>query len=282
MRRFHLGKLLKKTSQGWHQDGALDRAAALAYYAIFLIAPLLVIITFLVGLFHKGDTIEEVRTQFADFVSPEAAELLAKAVVNAGRARGEGIGYTVLALVMLVGGASAFAHQLQRAVDAMWHIPRRRRGFSKGLLHRLKMLGLAVGAGMFLHISVLVNAKTSVYRQYLNAFFPALHGVWHWVDNAVSLALILILYGLSYKLLPSAKVAWRDAASGAVIAALLFSAGRWIVAFYVFQGGFTTVYGAAGSVMVLLAWLFYSSLVFLFGARFARTCAEARAEMALK
>src|SRR5262250_620775 len=98
MRIPRLGKLLKATLAGWHQEGALHMSAALAYYAVFSIAPLLVIITFVAGLVHQGNSIEQVRAQFADFVSPEGAELIAKAVVNAGSHQGRGIGYTLFAL----------------------------------------------------------------------------------------------------------------------------------------------------------------------------------------
>jgi membrane protein len=105
---------------------------------------------------------------------------------------------------------------------------------------------------------------------------PAFQPLWHWVDNGVSFVVIVTIYSLSYKLLPSAKVAWSHAAAGAIVAALLFVIGRWIVGLYVSQGGFASVYGAAGSLMVLLVWLYYCSLAFLFGARFTRTWAESQ------
>jgi len=274
MRILHLGSLLKKTFSGWHEGGALDKSAALAYCAVFSIAPLLVIITFLVGLFHQGDTIEQVRVQFADFVSPEAAELIARGVVNAGFTRSKSI-YTIVAVVMMVVGASAFTHQLQGAVDAMWDAERKK-GKKAAMMRRLWTLVFGVGIGIFLQVSVVLNSETITYRRYLDTLLPGFQPLWHWVDNGVSFVVIAIIYSLSYKLLPTIKVAWLDAAAGAIVAALLFVVGRWIVALYVFQGGFTSVYGAAGSLMVLLTWLYYCSLAFLFGARFTRTWAESR------
>lgn len=275
MRLLHMGTLLRKTFSGWHEGGALDKSAALAFCAVFSIAPLLVIITLLVGLFHRGDTIDQVRTQFADFVSPEAAELIARGVVNAGFTREKGIGYTVFAVVMMIVGASAFTHELQVAVDAMWDAERKK-GKKAVMLRRLRTLVFGVGIGIFLQVSVLLNSGTITYRRYIDALLPGFDAPWHWVDNGVSFVVIAIIYWLSFKLLPTVRVAWLDAAAGAIVAALLFVAGRWIVALYVFQGGFTSVYGAAGSLMVLLTWLYYCALAFLFGARFTRSWAESR------
>jgi membrane protein len=252
----------------------MDRAAVLAYCAVFSIAPLMVIITLVVGLIHKGDTMEQVRRQFADFVSPEAAQLIARGVVHAGTAREKGISYAVLAMLILVVGASAFTYELQRAVDAMWSGRPKSRPIFRLLARRLWTLVLGVGAGVFLQVSVVVNSEAAVYRQYVNSLLPGFESIWRWVDNGVSFIVIVIIYLLCYKVLPRAKVAWRDAAAGAVVAAILFGTGRWVVALYGFQAGFTSIYGAAGSIMILLAWLYYTSLVFLFGARFTRTCGE--------
>lgn len=268
-----VGTLLKKTCKGALEDEALDRAAVLAYCAVFSIAPLTVIITFFVGLIHRGNTMEQVQKQFADFISPEVAELLARGVVNAGW-HGKSIGYVIFAVLLLVVVASAFTYELQRAVDAMWKGLRGKRPLIKSLLRRLETLVLGVGAGVFLQISVVLNSEISAYRDYVDSLLPGFQTMWHWVDNAVSFAVIVIIYLLCYKLLPSAKVTWRDAAAGAILAAMLFGTGRWVVALYVLRTSFGSAYGAAGSLMVLLVWLYYTSLVFLIGARFTRTCGE--------
>src|SRR5262245_2693350 len=157
MRIPNLGKVFKETTKGWYRSGASHISASLAYYAVFSIAPLLVIITFLVGLIHKGDTIDQVRIQFKSFVSPEAADLIAKVVVNASPKGGKGIGYTALAFVAMTVGASAFTHQLQRAVDAMWDV-QLIQGNREAILHRLWTLGLGVTIGVLLLLSVVVNS----------------------------------------------------------------------------------------------------------------------------
>jgi membrane protein len=272
-----VGTVLKKTARGWYRDGALDRAAILSYCAVFAIAPLLVIITLLVGLVHSGNTLEQVRSQFVDFISPEAAALVARGVVHINATREKGIGYTVFAVLMLVIGASAFTYELQRAVDAMWHVvPRPGRSVWKAMLHRLWTLVLGVGAGIFLQLSVVLNSEAAAYRRYVNALLPGFEGIWHYIDNAVSFLVITILYLLSYKILPRSpkEVTLWDAFVGSFVAAVLFIAGRWVVALYMFRGGFTTIYGAAGSLMILLTWLYYCSLVFLFGAKLTRTLVD--------
>jgi len=271
MQLFDLLSALKKTAKSWFHDHAMDRAAVLAYCAVFSIAPFLVIITYLVGLIHSGDTIEQVRTQFADFVSPEAAALVARGVVHMGETRDQGVGYTAFAVVMLVIGASAFTYELQRAVDAMWQVqPRPGKLFFRKMLHRLWTLLLGVGAGIFLQMSVVLNSEASGYRRYVNTLLPGFESFWHWIDDGVSFLVITILYLLSYKLLPRVKVTWWNAFVGAFVAAVLFSAGRGVVGLYGFQRGFSSIYGAAGSVMILLTWLYYCSLVFLFGAKYTR------------
>lgn len=271
----NLGKVFKETARGWYLSGASNISAGLAYYAVFSIAPLLVIITFFVGLVHKGDTIEQLRIQFRAFVRPEAADVIAKVVVNASPSGGKGIGYTVMAIVAMVVGASAFTHQLQRAVDAMWGVELRH-GHKEAILHRLWTLSLGVAIGVLLLLSVVVNSETFGYRMAVNALFPAFEGLWYWIDIGLSFLVIAFVHWLSYELLPTARVRWQDGIAGAVVGTIFFSLGRWVVAFYVFEGGFTSVYGAAGSLMILLVWLYYCSLVFLFGARFTRTWAESR------
>ena len=274
MRLRRVGTLLKEAFKGALEDEALDRAAVLAYCAVFAIAPLTVIITFFVGLIHRGNTMEQVRTQFSDFVSPEVADLLARGVVNAGVWHGKSIGYVIFAVLLLVVVASAFTYELQRAVDAMWKGLIGKRPLIKTLMRRMETLVLGVCAGVFLQISVVLNSEISAYRRYVDSLLPGFQTMWHWTDNAVSFGVIVIIYLLCYKLLPSAKVTWRDATAGAVLAAMLFGTGRWVVALYVLRSSFGSAYGAAGSLMVLLVWLYYTSLVFLIGARFTRTCGE--------
>jgi membrane protein len=275
MRIPNLGKLFKETASGWYSSGASHISAGLAYYAVFSMAPLLVITTFLVGLVHKGDTIEQLRIQFNNFVSPEAADLIAKVVVKASPSGGKGIGYTAMAILAMLVGASVFTHQLQRSVDAMWGVEPLH-GHKEAILHRLWTLGLGVTIGVLLLLSVVVNSETFAYRMAMNTLFPGFDGLWHWVDLGLSFLVIAFIHWLSYELLPTVRVRWQDGIAGAVIASILFSLGRWVVALYVFEGGLTSIYGAAGSLMILLVWLYYCSLVFLFGARFTRTWAESR------
>ena len=272
-----LGKLFGTTAKEWFGDGAFDRSAILAYCAVFSIAPLLIIVTFFVALFHKGDTIAEVRVQFADFVSPQVAEVIAKGVVNAGFSPGRNILYTCFAGLAMIVGASAFTYELQRAVDAMWRLAPRK-GKRHMLLRRLWTLVLGVGMGIFLQLSVLLNSEASAYRDYVNEAVPWFVHVWHWIDNGSAFLMIAVIYCLSYKLLPRVRVAWVDAAKAAIVSSVLFVMGRWVVALYVLPGGSTSVYGAAGSLMVLLTWLYYCSLVFLFGAKFTKISADQRAE----
>jgi membrane protein len=131
--------------------------------------------------------------------------------------------------------------------------------------------------GIFLQLSVVLNSEASTYREYVNEAVPAFEYVWHWIDNASAFLIIAVIYCLSFKLLPRVRVSWIDAAKAAIVSSILFVLGRWIVGLYVLPGGGSSVYGAAGSLMVFLTWLYYCSLVFLFGAKFTKVCADDRA-----
>jgi membrane protein len=273
----HLGRLLKKTSERWIHDQAFRLSAALAYYAVFSMAPLLIIIAVLVGMVYSGDTIEQVRTRFEEFISPQAADLIAKGIVNAASTVEGGIGYTAFAVILMLIGASAFTYQLQSAVEAMWNVqPEADRGICQLIRCRLGTLVCVFAAGFLLQISVLVSSALSISRRHLNSFLPAAAVIWQWVDYGVSFAVVTAIFALIYKLLPTVKVEWRDVIVGAILTATLFSAGKWGIALYLSRSSFQSVYGAAGSVMVLLVWLYYSSLILLFGAEFTQVWIESR------
>jgi membrane protein len=141
---------------------------------------------------------------------------------------------------------------------------------------RLGTLVFVIAAGVVLQISVVVSSVIRIYRERLTALFPQSDFVWHWIDYGVSFAVVTAIFVLIYKLLPNARVGWTDVFAGSVLTAVLFSAGKWAIAFYLSKSSFESVYGAAGSLMVLLAWLYYSSLIVLFGAEFTQVWAESR------
>ncbi len=143
---------------------------------------------------------------------------------------------------------------------------------------RFGTLVIVFAAGVLLQLSVVVSSAISVYRSYLQAVLPDIEFVWHWADLGISFGVVTTLFAMVYKWLSDAKVAWRDVWDAALITALLFSAGKYAIAFYLAHSGFQSVYGAAGSLMVLLAWVYYSSFILLFGAEFTQVVAERRGD----
>ena len=276
MRIRQVGSVLKRAIPQWLHDGSLSISASLAFFAVFSLGPLLIISTSLMRLVYKGNTVDQLREQFGVFVSPQAADLLARGLVNAHLSSGGGIGYNSLAALVLMVGASAFTHELQSALDSSWHVheQRKRGGVSGVLLRRLWTLGFVIGAGILLQVSVLVNSTLAAYRPYVDSLLPRIEPLWVWLDYGVAFTLILLIFWLSYKLLPHARAPWQDALAGALTATILFGAGRRIIAFYIGRSTISTIYGAAGSLMVLLAWFYYSSLIFLLGAKLTLVSAE--------
>jgi membrane protein len=269
--------LLRKTGERWINGEAFRLSAALAFYAVFSLVPLLILLTVFVGFVYSGDTVEQVRAQFAGMVSPEAGDFLAKGVVSAGASIQGGLGYAFIAVIVMLAGVSAFTYQLRNAIETTWDVRNSDGGGIGALLkRRLGTLVLVIAAGVLLQISVVVSSAITIYRQHLSALIPRSDFVWHWVDDGVSFVVVTAIFALIYKLLPDVRILWSDVLAGAIVTAVLFSVGKWGIVLYLSTSSFQSVYGAAGSLMVLLAWLYYSSLILLFGADFTRVWVEAR------
>jgi membrane protein len=272
-----LPSILRQSWNQWIDDGAFRISAALAYYAIFSMAPLLIILTFLVGLVYSGDTVDQVRSHLSQLVDPAAADLVAEAVVKASSALRGGFIYTGIAIVVMLLGASAFSYQLQLAMNSIWNIGHRTDERIIDILRkRLSTLGIVFFAGVVLQLSVVISALVSAYKEGVQSVLPHVGFIWHWLDLGVSFAVVSVLFAFVYKWLPDALVAWRDVWVGAITTAALFSIGKSAIAAYVSRSGFESIYGAAGSLMMLLAWVYYSSLILLFGAEFTQSFARSR------
>jgi membrane protein len=271
-----LGALLIRTYSDWSADGAARLGAALAYYTLFSIAPVLLVITGIAGFFvGRAAAQAELLPWLQRFLSPDgarAAELMLQQHVSPTG----GIITIFVGLVTLFLATSAFVNELRQSLNLVWRV-QVPASDATGMLGVVRMMltdrvygfVVAVGAAALILLSLVVNTAIGIAGSYFQAGLPLPAPVLHLVHFLVSFVLMTAVFTLVYKTLPDAYVAWGDAAAGAVVTALLFDLGSLVLSAFVSQAG-SSPYGTAASVLALLAWVYYSAQVFLFGAELTR------------
>jgi membrane protein len=267
--------LLKEAFQGWQQDKASLLAAALAYYTVFSITPLLVIAIAIVGaVFGQEAARGEILAQINDLVGAEGAQAIEMALANANQPQLGGIASLISVVVLLVGASGVFA-QLQEALNTVWNITVKPNvGLWNFIQKRLLSFGMVLAIGFLLLVSLIISAILSGISKLEFDILPGLTIFWQLLNFLVSFGFITVLFALIYKYLPDVKIRWRDVWVGATITALLFSLGKYLIGLYLGQGSLGSTYGAAGSLIVFLAWVFYSAQILLFGAELTEVYAR--------
>jgi membrane protein len=249
--------------------------AALAFYSAFSLAPLLIIVIAFAGVVLGDDSARvAIAGQLVGLVGAPAAEAI-QSLVRADGATRTGIFATIAGLVTMIVGATTILVELQDDLDTIWKAPRRAGSTLLAMLRaRIMSLGMILAFGFLLLISLVLNATVGLLQAYSEARFPRaawlMLGPW---NVAFSLAAVTVLFAMLYKWLPNARIAWKDVWIGALITTILFSVGRYGIGVYLGRSATASAYGAAGTLVVLLLWLYYSAQVFLFGAEF--TCIHA-------
>jgi membrane protein len=272
------GQMLREAASEWLEDKAPRMGAALAYYSVFSVAPLLLIVIAVAGhVFGReaaeGRIVEQIRGTVGDTAARAIEE-----IVKSTQESGAGTVATVVGLAVLLFGASGVFVELQDALNTIWRVkPKPGRGLWTVVRDRLFSFTVVLGTGFLLLVSLVVSAALAALRARFQEYADRLPGgseVWTVANLAASFALVALLFAMIYKVLPDAKVAWRDVWVGAVFTALLFTLGRYLVGLYVARGGLASAFGAAGSVIVVLVWVYYSAQLVLFGAEFTRVHAR--------
>lgn len=269
-------ELVKESYHRWDEHKAMRLGAALAYYTVFSLAPLLVICLGVVGLIFGADA---ARTQVAHEIGNTAGEPVASAVggmLKETRDQSANIWATVVGIVVLLFGASGVFGQLQDALNTVWDVaPKPDRGWLAIVKDRFLSFTMVLGTCFLLLVSLVVSsALAALATLWTPQALPGGTYLWQGLNNAVSLGVITLLFAAIYKVLPDAKIAWRDVWTGALVTALLFTIGKFLLGIYLGHSGVTSGYGAAGSLVLILLWVYYSSLILLFGAEFTRVYAE--------
>ncbi|HEX7004171.1 MAG TPA: YihY/virulence factor BrkB family protein [Trueperaceae bacterium] len=264
-------QVLKQTVKEFGEDQAPRLAAALAYYTIFSIAPLLVIVLAIVGFVYGSEEARsQLMSQLQARIGPDAANLIGTMVERTSQ-QGGGILATVIGIVTLLIGATTVFAQLQGALNKIWDVAAdRSRGIRKLLLVRLEGLGMVLALGFVLLVSFALQAALNVILSSFSGLLPGGNVVWFIVNQLLMLAVFTVVFGAIFMVLPDVELHWRNVLRGAIITAVLFKIGEFLIGFYLGFSGVKSTYGAAGSLVVLLLWIYYSSQILLFGAEFTQ------------
>ena len=263
--------LLKETFNEWQHDKVPILAAALSYYMIFSIAPILILVIAVVG-FIVGEQIaqDEVFAQLESFFGSENAASI-RTVLQNQFSPSSNITATIIAVVTILFGATTVFAQLKQALNLIWGVePKPGRGVKSFVQTRILSILMVLGIGFILLLSLIISSVLSGATTWLEKllFIPSL--VWSLVDLVISLSLTTLLFGQIYRVLPDVRIAWKDVAVGAGITAVLFTIGKSLISLYLGNSSIGSAYGAAGSFVIVLVWIFYSTQIFLFGAEFTQ------------
>lgn len=262
--------LAKESVSAWIEDYAPSMGAALSYYTVFSLAPLLVIVIAVAGLVFGADAAQgEITDQLRRLLGDEGAKSIEELLKSASRPS-RGLTASIIgSLVMIVGATSVFG-ELQSALDRIWRAPAAvaSPGIFGLVRSRLLSFGMVLAIGFLLVVSLVVSAGLAALGKWWGAWFGGWEVVLQILNLVVSLALFTVLFALIYKLLPRVKVAWRDVWVGAAVTAVLFTIGKFAIGLYLGRSNVTSGFGAAGSIALLMAWVYYSAQIFLLGAEF--------------
>jgi membrane protein len=275
--------IVKETAKDFLEDDCMDGAAALSYYTIFSLPAILVLILMLVGtVMNPSDVRGGFEGQLQTLMGPTAGEQVRTIIQQAEQKPHNGALPTILGILGLIFGATGAFGQLQKTLNRAWNVePDPNQGGLKNFLtKRLFSFGMILVVAFFLLVSLVVSAALTGMGSRLGSFLPAgLSGpLLEIINTVISLGVITLLFAAIFKVMPDAKIAWRSVWVGAGVTALLFVLGKFLIGFYLGQSNPGQAYGAAGSLAVLLLWIYYSSLILLFGAEFTETWAEQRGE----
>ena len=267
--------LIKEAFSEWQEDKASLLAAALAYYTVFSITPLLVIAISIAGaVFGQEAAQGEIVGQINQLVGQQGAEAIETALANADRPELSSAASIISIIILFVGASGVFA-QLQEALNTVWNVKAKPNAGIWGFIRkRLLSFGMVLAIGFLLLVSLVLSAMLSGIGKLEINLLPGFTFLWQIVNFIASFVFISLLFAFIYKFLPDAKIRWKDVTVGAIVTAFLFTIGKFLIGLYLGSGSLGSAYGAAGSLIVFLAWVFYSAQILLFGAELTQVYAR--------
>ena len=270
--------LLRAAGECWVAHNAARLGAALSYYTIFAISPLFVIIIFIASLwFNKSAVQTALYAQLSDLAGPQGAHAIESAL-SASAPHNQGLVASVLAIGTLILSATGLFLELQGDLNTIWGVEPKPTGTWSGVWsfvkNRLLSFAMVLGIGFLLLVSLVLSAVVASAAKYLSALTPGLGGMTLVMHDLLSFAVISVLFAMIFKVLPDVKIAWREVWIGAVVTAVLFTGGKVLLGLYLGRSATVSAYGAAGSVILVLLWVYYSSQILFFGAEVTQAYAN--------
>lgn len=266
--------LLKETLASWNAHKAPKMGAALAYYTTFAMAPLVMLTVGIMGLVvERSDARAAVVTQLSTLIGKEGGTI-AEAILTHSAKQQTGLWATIIGVVVLLVGASGVFAELQDSLNTIWGVPAREHPWRALIRERLLSFAMVFVLGFLMLVSLLLSAGIAAIGAGMQGWAPGFAAVWESANSLVSFVVMTLLFAAIYRILPDVSIAWRDVWTGAALTTALFILGKYLLGIYIARSAFASMYGAVGSLVILLVWVFYSAQIFFFGAEF--TCVFAR------
>jgi membrane protein len=264
--------LLKNTTIAFLDDNAFKLSASLSYYTIFALGPLLIIVISLSAIVYGRDVVEgRLYEQLSDLIGGDAALQIQNILSNAQHTHATTLGAVIGFVILFIGATGVFT-EIQGSINFIWSVRAKpKKSWLRYLLNRLLSFSLVVGLGFVLLVSLIINALLNLLSETLTKKFPHFPvGLFNLTNSLIILTVITCLFAVIYKVLPDAIISWKDAWIGSIFTAMLFLLGKFLIGYYLGKSNLGVTYGAAASVVILLAWVYYSSVILYFGAEFTK------------
>jgi len=275
-----LWKVLLATFSGFSKDNGLKLSASLAYYTVFSIAPLLIIVISVAGLvFGQDAATDRLYPEIVHYVGKGPAAQIQDALKHLALSGKSGIAVVIGVVTLLLGASSIFI-EIQDSLNMIWRVKAKpKSGWVQLLKNRFISFSLIISLGFLLLASLIINLVISALQDQIQRFLPGIDSITRFIVKALNLGITLVvittLFGIIFKFLPDVKIKWRDVRSGAIFTAVLFMLGQYIISLYIQYTAQGSAYGAAGSIIVILVWIYYTSAILYIGAEFTQVYAEA-------
>jgi membrane protein len=264
--------LLKNSAIAFSDDNAFKLSASLSYYTIFALGPLLIIVISLSGMVYGRDAVEgKIYDQLKGLIGSDAALQIQQIIINAHHTHATTVGAAIGIVILFIGATGVFT-EIQGSINFIWSVRAKpKKGWLKYLTNRLLSFSLVVGLGFMLLVSLVVNAILTLLNNKLMQRFPNITvDLFNVANMFIILAVITCLFAVIYKVLPDAVISWRDAWVGSIFTATLFLLGKFMIGYYLGKANLGLTYGTAASIVIILTWVYYSSLILYFGAEFTK------------
>ena len=264
-------KVLRAAVMDWIDHRASSKGAALAFYTLFSLAPILVLVIAVAGFFYGAEAAQgQLLNELRGLVGAQGADTI-QAILAGAQNKETGMFATIVATLLLIVGATTVFSELKDSLDEIWNLPPPPNSGIWNLIRtRLLSFGVILVLGFLLMVSLVISAATTVAEKFISGMWQDAAIVMGWIASGLGFLVIATLFGVIYKLLPRVKLSWQDVAIGALGTAAMFTLGKFGIGLYIGNSGTTDSFGAAGSLIALLLWVYYSAQIFFLGAEFAR------------